>query len=486
MRTEQSMSVRKIVIAGGGIAGWMTAAALARKTHAEILVIEIPGVDDSLGLPFVVEPTLPSTPQLHRALGFDLDALMTRSGASFTLGRALTDWTAHQAPAFHPFGEIGAALGPVAFHHLVARLRAEGESVNLANYSVAALCAQSARFAPPPCDSRSVLSTMEYGLHLEHDGYLETLKAEAIAAGAAFVGAAIQSATMTSEGLIDTVQLSDGQSIHADLFADCSGASRVLITQMPGVRFEDWSGILPCNRCITGASAVNSPPLPYTHVGAHENGWQSFAATRNIVGEALVYRHSGEERSAYRFTSGRINVPWSGNCIAIGGAAAIIDPVASSQLHLAGSAILRLINLFPHDRECRAESAEYNRQTAGELANVRDFAALHFKANGRAGEPFWDAARAASVPERLEHKIALYAGIGRLALYDEETFEASDWLALYDGLGVLPARYDTMAAALPRAQIEGFLQQVRTAMLNAVAGVPPHAVYLGQIAKGQG
>jgi tryptophan 7-halogenase len=477
------MPIEKIVIAGGGVAGWLAAVALARKTNCAISVVETPGMDDSLGLPLTVEATLPSTPSLHEALAFDEDRLLASSSSSFTLGRALSNWTAAQIPSFHPYGEIGASLGPIAFHQLVARLRAGGEVINLANYSVAALCAQSARFARPPADHRSVLSTMAYGLHLETEGYRDTLRTDALANSATAIKGNITGVKLSDSQLIESITLLNGEHISGDFFLDCTGQSRALIGRMPGAAFDDWGHWLPCDRCVVTTSQIDAPPLPYTHVDAHSTGWQSFASTCNVVGEALVYQKDEAERGAYHFASGRMASLWTGNCIAIGGAAAIIDPVASTQLHLAGSAILRLLKLFPHDLSCRIEAAEYNRQTIEELENAGDFAILHYKANGRVGEPFWDACSAMAVPDRLAHKIELYTSTGRLALHDEESFEASDWIALFDALDVKPNHYDIMADAIEQPRIADYLQQVRTAMLKAIATLPPYDEYLKQHMK---
>ena len=477
------MPIEKIVIVGGGVAGWLAAVALARGTRCNLVVVETPGIDDSLGLPLKVEATLPSTPAFHRALRLDEDDLLARSGGSFTLGRALSNWTAVQIPSFHPFGEIGASLGPIAFHQLVARMRAEGEEINLGNYSVAALCAQSGRFVRPPKNIRSVLSTMAYGLHLVTDGYRDALKADALKHGATAIVADVADLKLSDSRLIESIVLSDDEHIGGDLFLDCTGQSRALIGRMPGATLVDWSRWLPCDRCVVTTSPAAGSPPPYTHVDAHKNGWQSFASTLKIVGDALVYQHGTAERDAYRFTSGRMLKPWVGNCLAIGGAAAIIDPVASTQLHLASSAVLRLLKLFPHDRSCRVEAVEYNRQTIEELENARDFAILHYKGNGRIGDPFWDVCDVMKVPDRLTHKIALYSSIGRLALHDEESFEASDWIALFDALGVKPDCYDFMADAITPMRVTNHLKQVRIAMLKAVATVPPHGEYLEQHIK---
>jgi tryptophan 7-halogenase len=140
-----------------------------------------------------------------------------------------------------------------------------------------------------------------------------------------------------------------------------------------------------------------------------------------------------------------------------------------------------LIALFPTERFCRAEHAEYNRQTIEELECARDFAILHYKGNRRAGQPFWDACSAMAVPNRLAHKIALYESCGRNVLHDGETFEAPQWTALFDALGYRPRRYDALANGIARTHIDEHFARIRDVMLKAVAAMPTHADYLRRL-----
>jgi tryptophan 7-halogenase len=478
MRAEQP--IETIVIAGGGVAGWLAAAALARRTRCRIRVIEQGGVDDSLGIPFRAEPTLPSAPHFFRQMGFDEDVLLRAGSGSFALGRALVGWRAG-GPAFHPYGDTGAPMGPIGFHHLVHRLRAEGESVNLANYALAALCAQAGRFARPAAEDASVLSTLDYGLHLDVAELRETMKADALSRDVSAADGAISGVQLGDAGLIDSLTLQGGELVAGDFFLDCSGPTASLVGHMPGARFEDWSHWLPCDAALISTAPDELAPLPFGSVEAHPAGWRATTALQGRAGEAVLCASavvSGFEAGSYRFVQGRRATPWQGNCLALGGAAAVIDPVASTQIHLAGNAIARLLSVFPHDRACRTEAAEYNRQTCEELDNARDFAILHYKANRRIGDPFWDDCRLMQVPDRLAHKIALYESTGRIALHDEESFESSDWIALFDAMNVQPRSYDAMADAIDPARIGDHLAQVRAVMLKAVASLPTHGDYL--------
>jgi tryptophan 7-halogenase len=470
------MPIEKIVIVGGGVAAWLAALALARKKTCTITVLDTGGIDDSLGVPLAVETTLPSISKLHELLGLDNEQVVRETGSSYALGRALSNWTATAGVAFHPFGEVGASLGPVGFQHLVARLWTEGQSVSFANHSLAALCAQSGRFAPPPADTRSVLSTMEYGLHLNVAEYRDYVKREATAIGVVTLPGSPADVILDDRGIIATLAIDTGEDIAGDLFLDCSGQARLLSSQMPQSGFQSWSEYLPCNHVRTSASPFGASPPLYAHIDAHENGWQRFTSTQTLLEEVVASQTAAPE--GYIFNSGRIEKPWVGNCVAIGGAAAIVDPLASTQLHLVGRAIARLLKLFPHECSAPVEAAEYNRQTIEELENARDFAILHYKCNGRTGDAFWNECRVMAVPERLAHKIALYESCGRIALHDEESFETWDWISVFDALGISPRSYDAMANGIPMDRIQAHLAQVRNVMLKALGSLPTQQEYL--------
>lgn len=470
------MPIEEVIIVGGGVAGWLAALALASRTECAITILDTGGIDDSLGVPMAVETTLPSISKMHQLLDLDDEQVVRQTGSSYALGRALSNWSADGNAAFHPYGETGASLGPVGFHHLVARLRAEGQPISLANHSLGALCAQSGRFSPPQADARSVLSTMEYGLHLNVAEYRDFVKRKATALGVMSIAAEPTDLILDGYGLIEAVNLANGGTIAGDLFLDCSGQARLIARKMPKFAFEDWTQWLPSNHVRASYTRASTPPPLYAHIDANATGWQRFASTQTVLEEIVVSK--GPESEGYAVTNGRIGEPWAGNSIAIGGSAAIIGPLVSTQLHLVGTAIQRILKLFPHDSHAAVEAAEYNRQTVNELENVRDFTILHYKCNGRVGDAFWDECRAIAAPECLAHKIALYESCGRVALHDEESFEAWDWISVFDALGIHPRSYDTMANGVSKDRIETHLGTVRNVMLKAVGSLPTQLEYL--------
>jgi tryptophan 7-halogenase len=473
------MPVERIVIVGGGVAGWCAASALARKTQCQVIVVDPDGEDKSLGVPAPAISTLPSAALFHAELGHDEDAMLAACAGTFSLGTAISGF-APGAPSFIPYGDIGAPLGPISFHHLVARLRSEGKAINLANYSVAALCAQAGRFGRPPAEDRSVLSTLEYGFHMNSDAYAAWLQADALAHGAEHMSGEIGDVRRDADGLLTDVVLYTGQKISGDLFIDASGVDAALFDRLEDRAFESWASWLPLNRCVAKLSDDRAAPPPYTHVDAHASGVQRFSPVQGSMAEQILFcsEFGSGQTTALPFTPGCRRQPWTGNCLALGGAAFIADPSTPIALHMLHASVGRLLTLLPHDRACRIEAREFNRQFGEECDGARDLMILPYLRNGRTGDPFWDRCRATEAPDRLAHRIALYEHTGRVALHDGDLIEAAGWVAWFDALGIRPQRYDVMADGIPLDEIEAHLERIRAIMLKTLATLPTHAEYL--------
>jgi tryptophan halogenase len=447
----------------------------------------------------VADATLPLPRSCHAALELDEDQLVARIGGSFTYGIALAGWSDPAATYFHPFGSVGAGLGPVAFHHLAMRLRQEGFPLRLANYSLAALAAQAGRFCRPAQDPRSVLSTCQYGLHVDCVQLAELLRAEAEALGVARVPEALRSVERADDGTITAIRTAGAARVEGDLFLDCTGSEARLMDDSGDAGWVDWSSWLPCSSVVSARTGSRHSPPPYSLAAADSAGWvrhlpmqgrtwlvgfhdPAYSSTEEVVDALRKSAQTDLEdvrQGALRF--GRRTEAWQGNCLALGGAAVLIDPLATTNLQLLRTAIDRLLRLLPAERSARVEALEYNRLTALQLDNARDFAALHYKLNGRHGEPFWDARRAMSVPETLEYKMRSYESRGRVAMYDEEPLEEVSWLNLFDEHGVRPRRYSPLADGFTLAELRAHVGRVRTIMLEELASMPLHADYLSRL-----
>ncbi len=476
---------RLVLIVGGGSAGWMTAAALARAfgPRLRVRILEDDAQVEDSGVLGPFEATLPSLNGFNTSLGVSDETLVAKARATFRLGTTFRSWTRRDHAYVHPFSEFGGALDGVAFHHHWLTLKAAGLAPPLENFSVAAVAARAGRFSRPSGDPRSVASTMDYGLHLAVDDYVEVVRGVALAAGVERVIGRFADVERQAQGEgLDAIVCDDGRRFAADLFIDATGQSGELISRL-GARWEDYSHWLPADR-ISGDAASGGATAPLTEVNALRGGWSwraplgTGSATMRVSASAF---ESGEARPALSFSNGRRSRTWIGNCVAIGLAATTLEPLEASGLHLVQSGVSKLLGLFPSDAAMSAAAAEYNRLLAAEADRLRDFTILHYRANARKGEPLWDAVRNAAPPDELAHKIRMFTARGHVSLYDEETFEDPSWIAVFLGQNIIPQRRHPIADLTPIRELAARLDRMQSVIRQAAEAMPTHADVLARL-----
>jgi tryptophan halogenase len=469
----------RVAIFGAGVDAWMTAAALARATggQAAIRVIETgPAPTGALS-------TLPSLRSFHALLGLDEAALMAATQATYKLGSRFSGWTPG-ASFCQAFGEIGATLDGVGFHHYWTRLRQAGETTSLDDYNLAAVAATLGRFAPPDSDPRSPLSTLSYGLHLDAALYVGVLRDLATHNGVTATRGEIAEVV----GAITAVLLKDGERVEAELFVDATGPTARLIGKVLNEPFEDWSDLLPANRAvrITAEARTDAPPL--TEIEAVADGWRWRVPLRDRTEAGLVYRAElTSDEAALKavgltgqpeysdIRNGRRTRAMVGNCVAIGGAAGVVEGLDASDVHLAQSGAARLIALFPKPGGPAIAADEYNRLGAETFDRVRDLAILHYRRSDRSDGAIWGLGRAGPVPDKLAYKLAQFESRGRVVMYDEETFLEPSWIAAFVGHGVTAGRYDPLADRMPVETVRSTLERMRAIFRQTAERLPTHA-----------
>jgi tryptophan halogenase len=487
-------SIRSIAIVGGGAAGWLTAAVLARVLRGKIAVTVVEQNDDH-GL---IEPetaTLPQLRGLHGIIGIDENDLLRSTGGTFRLGSEFVDFGQIGSSYFHPFGETGASLNSVAFRHHWLKLNRAGEPSELSEFSLCAVAARAGKFARPTSDARSVLSTLEYGYHLDAVLYADYLRDVALKLGAARRNGAV-SANRDADGTVTTLALEDGSRIEADFFIDCSGALT------PGDHgFEDWSRWLPCDRSVTIATPPAQDIPSFTQCKALPWGWKWQLPLQHCTGNGIAYSSryvrddealavlraslpstSGEPRRV-TFTSGRAKKFWHGNVVAIGRAACAFDPIEFTALYIVQVGITRLLALFPDRSVSQIERDEYNRLMTNETERIRDFLILHYKATQRDDSPSWTHCRDMEVPEPLAYKLRQFRNRGRVVLYDEETFAENSWASVFLGQGIIPDRYDPLANGLEIEQVKAQLSRMRSTIRRGADSMPPHRLFVDKFCR---
>lgn len=485
--------LRNVVIVGGGTAGWMTAAALAKFLHPQqyqITLVE----SDAIGTVGVGEATVPHIRYFNEVLGIDENEFMKRTNATYKLGIEFSNWGKVGDSYIHPFGLYGLPRNDISFHHYWLRLHQESDAGSISDYSAGVAAATAEKFAYPSNDSRSLFSKYSYAFHIDASLYAGFLREYSSARGVKRLEGKITSVNQnTDSGFIESVQLVSGEIIAGDLFIDCSGFRGLLISETLKTEFEDWSHWLPCDRAIAVPSSNTSEPLPYTKAIARTAGWQWRIPLQNRVGNGQVYSssHISDDEVAsgllnsvdgeplanlnyLRFKAGRRVKSWNKNCISIGLSSGFLEPLESTSIYLIQLAIMKLVEFFPYADMEAANCDEFNRDLAHEYERIRDFLILHYHATERDDSAFWNYCRTMEVPESLTGKINLFREQGHVERYKRGMFLEPSWVAVYMGQGIFPKTYHPLVDAFDSAQLQQHLRSMREAIISGVRAMPSH------------
>ncbi|WP_108473051.1 tryptophan halogenase family protein [Rhodanobacter thiooxydans] len=488
--------IRRIVIVGGGTAGWMAAAALARglQGNCRIDVVE----SDEIGTIGVGEATLPPIKLFNQILGIDENAFVAATQGTFKLGIEFVDWSSLGHRYFHPFGQIGMSFDAVPLHQYWLRERARGDTTPLQDYALAWVAARKGRFERPSGGRQHVQATFDYAYHFDATLYARFLRGYAEQRGVVRTEGKVVDVTLRGgDGFIESVTLAGGAVLEADLFIDCSGFRGLLIEGALKTGYESWEQWLPCDRAVAVPSAHGEAPVPYTRATAHAAGWQWRIPLQHRMGNGMVYgsryisddeatalllsRLEGEalaEPRLLRFVTGRRRLAWNRNCVALGLAAGFMEPLESTSIHLVQSSLSRLLALFP-DRDFDPLAArEFNRITHAEHERIRDFLILHYHATTRDDAPLWRDCRAMAIPDTLQYKLDQFRSCGRTVAEPLELFQNPNWLAVMIGQEVWPARYDPLVDLRTTIDAPSRLAELRQMMEQVVTTMPTQAEYI--------
>ncbi|WP_086930470.1 tryptophan halogenase family protein [Agarilytica rhodophyticola] len=486
--------VKRIVIVGGGTAGWMTAAALTRLFGQEYCAIELLE-SDQIGTVGVGEATLPHLRYFIQTLGLNEHEFMRATNASYKTGIEFINWGRIGEFYIHPFGEFGQSINGIDFHHYWLKLRQLGDDTSIGDYSLPVVASKYGRFDYPSSDPRSILSTYSYAFHLDAHLFARYLRTYCETRGLVRKEGKVKEVYLRqSDGFISAVRLDNGQHIEGDLFIDCTGFNGLLIEQHLKTGYIDWRHWLPCDRAIAMATKSQGELLPYTKAIAHEAGWQWRIPLQHRTGNGHIYSSSfmsdqqaesilrdnldGQvitEANYLRFTTGMRKQFWNKNCIAIGLAAGFLEPLESTSIHLIQLAIMKLIEFFPDKRCDSVLRDEYNRMMTLEFERLRDFLVLHYCATERDDTEFWRYCKNMSKPDGLDHKINLFRKTGYVSPYTEGLFLKASWLAVYLGQGIVPENYDPRVEDFDLEKLANYLASMQTHIAQAAQSLPAHA-----------
>lgn len=495
--------IKKIVIVGGGSAGWMTAAAMSNALGRECQITLIESAQ--IGTVGVGEATIPPIKLFNRSLGIDENEFVSKTSGSFKLGIQFVDWAKKGTRYFHPFGTFGVDFDRIPLHQHWLKAKKAKLVDKLDNYSMAWAAASRSKFHPNSKDHTTVQSTFNYAYHLDTSLYAKYLRGYAEERGVIRLEGKVVDVTKNTEnGHITGVVLETGKQVEGDFFVDCSGFRGVLIEGALNTGYEDWTHWLPCDRAVTIGSEQADNFIPYTRATALTAGWQWRIPLQHRTGNGYVYcsEYISDEGAAdvllqnidtqvrgeprvLRFKTGRRKKFWNKNCVAIGLSAGFMEPLESTGLHLIQTAIRRFLALFPDNSRNTLPAREFNRITIKEYETTRDFLILHYKATQRDDSGFWDYVRTMSIPENLQYKMDHFKAYGRLVSDGVELFANPSWLAVYIGQQVWPDHYDPILDVNPNKDSLYNLQHVRDLMVQVAEKMPSHADYIERYCRAE-
>ena len=483
---------RRIVIAGGGTAGWMAAAALARTLGpvAQVTLVE----SEQIGTIGVGESTIPPLVTYNRLLGINEAEFMRATQATFKLGINFENWRVPGENYFHSFGGTGKDHWSAGFQHFWLNGLERGHTDPYGEYCLELKAAEAGKFAHLPDDR------MNYAYQLDSGLYAKFLRAMAEADGTIRIEGKIAHVELDGEtGDIAALVLEGDRRIAGDLFIDCTGFRALLIEGALRAGYDDWTHWLPCDSAIAIQTSSVRPPVPYTRAIAHEAGWQWRIPLQHRQGNGVVYcsdylAHEaalekllstveGEKLvkpNHIRFRTGARRKQWHRNCVAVGLSGGFMEPLESTSIHLIQRAILRIVRMLPAGAISQRDIDEFNDQQFTDMEQIRDFLVLHYKATDRRDTPFWRHCASMEIPASLEHKIELFRETGRVFRKNEELFAENSWVQVMMGQGINPQSHHPVAAKLRDEELKHLLGSLREQVSRTVAALPSHGDYVAR------
>ena len=503
-------ATRKLLIVGGGTAGWLTAAYLAKylelkaRGYLEITLIESPDI----GIVGVGEGTFPTIRNTLKFLGIDEAQFMRETTATFKQGIRFNDWVktpkdgAHEH-YFHPFEAPfyteGAGLVPYWL------LQDDATRLPFAQAMTFQKRVAEARRAPKRPHEGEFSGPLNYAYHFDAAKLAEVLADKARELGVRHLRGNITGVTLDDMGAIGHLATDAHGDLEADLYIDCSGFRAELIGGALKTTFKSVRNILFTDRALAVKVPYDRPDSPiesYTVATAFEAGWTWDIGLDGQRGIGYVYSsaHTSDDKAAevLRRYIGRADISprqipfepgyreqqWVRNCVAVGLSGGFLEPLESTGVLLIEVAVSMIAELFPHNGPVDAPAARFNELIVKRYDNIINFLKLHYCLSQRV-EPFWRDNRApSSIPERLRYLLEQwrFRPPGRYDfLLDLESFAFFNYQYILYGMGF---KTDLTSARdhYPNVeQAEKVFARIRNFGERATLDLPPHRSMIQQI-----
>ncbi|QKW35620.1 tryptophan 7-halogenase [Actinomadura sp. NAK00032] len=527
--------IRRIVVLGGGTAGWMAGSYLAKALgpRTDVTVLEAPAVP-KIG---VGEATIPN---LHKVffdfLGIAEEEWMRECNASFKMGVRFVNWRtpggAEPAARTRPDGR------PDRFDHLFGILP-NHENLPLSHYwTYLRLTGATdepfdhACYAQPPVIDRKLAPRFRdgsrwasYAWHFDANLVADFLRRFATRKqGVTHIEDTFTHADIDHRGFVTAIHTETGRTLEADLFVDCSGFRSLLMNQVMREPFLDMSDHL-LNDSAVATSIPHDDEAdgvePYTSSIAMSSGWTWKIPLLGRFGTGYVYSSRFQTRdeateefcrmwgldpetqplNQIRFRVGRNRRAWVRNCVGIGLSSCFLEPLESTGIYFIYAALYQLVKHFPDKRFEPVLIDRFNREIEQMFDDTRDFIQAHFGFAPRDDTPFWRACKELELAPRFQEKVAMYkAGLAvEMPVTDESTyygnFEAefrnfwsnANYYCVFAGLGLLPDHPLPALAMRPETvdSSRAIFADVKRRQAELIGGLPSTYEYLRLLHHGE-
>ncbi len=500
-----SVPVRRIVIFGGGTAGWMTALTFARSL-----------LDRGVQITLLESPTVPiigvgegSTPWLRGffdSLGIEESEWMPACHATYKCGIAFEGWSTKPGfeRYFHPFASMLDNLTMTQFvHNAEARVKGADVHAHPDRFFIAARLAAEHR---APKAAASFPFDIWHGYHFDAGLLGQFLQKKAVQRGVQYRSCHVTHATLDEQGNIAAVHTREGEAIGADLFVDCSGFGALLIEKALGTPYVSFAGNLFNDAAVAIASPLG-PTIPSQTVStAMKHGWAWRIPLTSRFGNGYVYSTkfctpdaAETELRAHlglldadvparhlKMKIGRVRQHWNRNCLAVGLAQGFIEPLEATALLFIQQTAAAFVACLEAGDLSEAARARFNQGINEHFEGTRDYIVTHYKTNTRRDTEYWRANAAnLDLSDDLKKLLSLWMsgrsiadGVRQQAI--GKGYPVFSWYAIMAGMGIFP---DPQALHPPGPQEGRYsMVEIDDLLTRSAVNYPAHGQALACIA----
>jgi tryptophan halogenase len=509
--------LQKILVVGGGTAGWLTACYLARTLNAsdassvQVELVESP----TIGALGVGEGTFPSIRGTLAAIGLDERRFLVGATATFKQGVHFVDWARPPSDAgrhhyFHPFNQPSQRAGsPELLPYWLLGVAPSGmpfaEAVTMQQRIV------DAGRAPKRATDGNYLGPMNYAYHFDAARFATVLAEHGQSVGVKRLLATVEHTELDERGSIVRLVTRELGALSADLYIDCTGLRGALIGGAMQSPFRSLHDVLFCDRAVAVQVPDESPDTPirpYTMATAQEAGWIWDIGLQRRRGTGYVYssRHTESGRAEevirgylgpaaeklearhIKFEPGYRPEPWRNNCVAVGLSGGMVEPLESTGIALVELGAYLISHLLPGDSSDMVRTAKlYNEMMSARYERILDFIKLHYCITQRRDSKFWiDNVDPAGIPDTLRDRLAMWRHRPPHRLdfvTDLEMFMPASWQYVLYGME-FKTDLQPMRSAYPQmASARREFSMIRQVAGHALNDLPDHRALVEQLCR---